>query len=93
MTASSANKGINDYYLIVVASYWPSTIITGYALREDKVKKATWKVHTMAKCKDCGKEFSNYKNCQALAAQHAKKYKHIVKGEIGLAFEYDGKST
>jgi hypothetical protein len=57
------------------------------------MKKETWKIHTIAKCKDCGKEFDNYKNGQALAAQHAKKYKHFVRGEIGLAFEYDGKSA
>jgi len=37
------------------------------------MKKKTWKVHTIAKCEDCGKEFDNYKNGQALAAQHAKK--------------------
>jgi len=54
------------------------------------MKKHTWKVHTVATCQNCGKEFWNYKNGQALAAQHAKKYKHIVTGEVGLAFEYDG---
>ena len=57
------------------------------------MKKQTWKVHTVATCEDCGKEFDNYKNGQALAAQHAKKYKHVVRGEVGLAFEYDGKET
>lgn len=54
------------------------------------MKKETWKVHTIAECEDCGKVFDNYKNGQALAAQHAKKYGHVVKGEVGLAFEYDG---
>lgn len=55
------------------------------------MKKATWKVHTSAECQDCGKIFDNYKNGQALAAQHAKKYGHLVMGEVGLAFEYDGR--
>ena len=49
-------------------------------------------VHISAKCEDCGKEFTNHKNGQALAAKHAKKYNHKVIGEIGLAFEYDGKN-
>jgi hypothetical protein len=55
------------------------------------LKKSTWKVHTIAKCKDCGKEFDDYINGQALAAQHAKKYGHLVTGEVGLAFKYDGR--
>jgi hypothetical protein len=57
------------------------------------MKKGTWKVHTIAECEDCGQVFDNYKNGQALAAQHAKKYGHVVKGEVGLAFEYDGTKT
>jgi len=55
------------------------------------MKKETWKVHAIARCEDCGKEFQNFINAQALAAQHAKKYKHLVTGEVGLAFRYDGK--
>jgi hypothetical protein len=55
------------------------------------MKKAIWKVHVIATCEDCGKEFQNYHNGQALAAQHAKKYGHVVCGEVGLAFKYDGK--
>ncbi len=55
------------------------------------MKKETWKVHTIAKCEDCGKEFTNYMNGQALAAQHAKKYQHLVTGEVGLAFRYNGR--
>jgi hypothetical protein len=54
------------------------------------MKKKTWKVHTIAKCDDCGMVFENYKNGQALAAKHAKSKGHVVRGEIGLAFEYDG---
>lgn len=53
--------------------------------------KSTWKVHAIAECRDCGKEFQNYHNAQALAAQHARKYGHLVTGEVGLAFKYDGK--
>jgi|GEM_PF-2920447 len=56
------------------------------------MKKTIGVVHAVACCDDCGVEFMNYKNAQALAAQHAKKYGHIVKGEVGLAFEYDGKT-
>ena len=55
------------------------------------MKKSTWKIHTVTECRDCGKTFENYKNGQALAALHAKKYGHLVIGEIGLAFEYDGR--
>lgn len=54
------------------------------------MKKEIGVVHISAKCNDCGKEFDNHKNGQALAAKHAKKYKHVVTGEIGLAFTYDG---
>jgi hypothetical protein len=53
--------------------------------------KATWKIHAIATCEDCGRDFQNYKNAQALAAQHAKKYSHKVSGEIEFAFEYDGR--
>lgn len=56
------------------------------------MKKSIGVVHAVATCKDCGKEFQYYKNAQALAAKHAKKYKHYVYGEVGLAFDYDGKN-
>jgi hypothetical protein len=56
------------------------------------VKKETWKVHTLAICKDCGAKFDGYINGQALAAKHAKKYGHLVTGEVGLAFRYDGRN-
>lgn len=55
------------------------------------MRKGIWVTHIFATCEDCGKAFENYKNGQALAAKHAKKYKHKVTGDIGLAFEYDGK--
>lgn len=55
------------------------------------MKKSIGVVHAIGKCEDCGKEFTGYKNAQALSAQHAKKYKHCVSGEVGLVFKYDGK--
>lgn len=55
------------------------------------MKKETWKVHTIATCEDCGRLFESHINGQALAAQHAKKYKHRVIGEVGLVFKYDGR--
>ena len=54
------------------------------------VKKKIGVVHAVATCADCGKEFQNFLNAQALAAQHAKKYGHVVNGELGIAFTYDG---
>ena len=55
------------------------------------MKKSIGVVHAIATCEDCGAEFSFYKNAQALAAKHAKHYKHRVEGEVGLAFTYDGR--
>lgn len=55
------------------------------------MKKDTWKIHAIAECQDCGATFENYKNAQALAAKHAKTYGHKVHGEIGFAFDYDGR--
>lgn len=48
-------------------------------------------VHVYARCEDCGKEFVNYKNGQALAALHAKTHRHRVSGDVALGFIYDGK--
>ena len=55
------------------------------------MKKEIGVVHIWAECEDCGKTFENFKNSQALAALHAKRYKHRVCGDIGLAFVYDGR--
>lgn len=55
------------------------------------MEKRTWKVHAIAECSECGMTFQDYHNAQALAAKHAKKYGHVVTGEVGLAFEYNGK--
>jgi hypothetical protein len=54
------------------------------------IKKRTWKVHCIAMCTVCGKEWSNYKNAQGCAAIHARSTGHKVTGEVGLAFEYGG---
>ena len=55
--------------------------------------KTTSVVHAIGTCTVCGKEFTNYKNAQALSAKHAKHTGHIVKGEIGLAFEYPARQV
>jgi hypothetical protein len=56
------------------------------------MKKSARVVHVMARCQDCDKSFDSYTNGQALAAKHAKKYKHTVTGEVGIAFKYEGNS-
>lgn len=48
-------------------------------------------VHGTAECLDCLWKTESYKNAQAIAAKHAKTYKHRVIGELGIHFEYDGK--
>lgn len=42
-------------------------------------------------CVNCGKVFDGYKNAQALAAKHAKHYKHLVQGEVVISCDYDGR--
>ena len=49
-------------------------------------------VHGLASCQDCGWETSSYKNCQEIAAIHARKNRHRVQVEIGIAGWYDGKA-
>ena len=56
------------------------------------MKKASWVTAVNFQCLDCGRIFQEYKNGQALAAKHAKIYKHEVKGEVVIACSYDGKS-
>ena len=56
-----------------------------------RIKKSIGVVHAVAECEDCGKVFENYKNAQALAAIHAKKYHHKISGEVGIFFVYDGR--
>lgn len=48
-------------------------------------------VHGLAECEDCGWKTASYKNAQALAAIHAKRYGHTVRGELGISFSYDGR--
>jgi len=55
------------------------------------MKKKIGIVHCTATCEDCGAEFSNYLNAQALSAKHAKKHRHKVSGRVGIAFWYDGR--
>lgn len=46
-------------------------------------------VHAIVKCEDCDWGTESYKNAQALAAKHAKKYGHKVSGELGISIGYD----
>ena len=55
------------------------------------MKKSIAVIHVISQCEDCGQQFDNFKNGQALAAKHAKTHGHLVKGEVGLAFTYDGR--
>jgi hypothetical protein len=54
-------------------------------------KRTTWPVHWIAECSDCGWRCES-RNAQAVAAIHARVHHHRVTGEIGLAFEYDGRN-
>lgn len=53
------------------------------------VPDGQWLVHAMAECEDCGKTFWA-KNAQGVSAQHARRYGHTVRGELGYAFKYSG---
>jgi hypothetical protein len=46
-------------------------------------------VHAIVHCEDCGWCSTSYKNAQAIAKIHAKKYGHKVSGELGIVFSYD----
>lgn len=50
-------------------------------------------VHGIAQCDDCDWQTDSYKNAQAIAAKHAKKYGHKVRGELGIAFSYNYHSS
>lgn len=54
------------------------------------MNKDIWKVHVNATCCDCGVSFSSHTHGQAQAARHAKTCQHVVRGEVGFAFVYDG---
>jgi hypothetical protein len=55
------------------------------------MKKIIGIVHAIAECRTCGARFEDYHNAQPLAARHAKLYGHLVEGELGMAFAYDGR--
>ena len=55
------------------------------------MKKSLGKSHTIAECFDCEWRTENYKNGQAIAAKHAKIYKHKVGIDIGISGHYDGR--
>jgi len=55
------------------------------------MKKHYGVVHGVAHCMDCDWFTESYKNAQAIAAKHAKKYGHRVKGELGISFAYDAR--
>ena len=40
-------------------------------------------------CKDCEWKSESYKNGQAIAKIHAKRYGHKVRGELTIFFSYD----
>jgi hypothetical protein len=46
-------------------------------------------IHAIVKCEDCTWQTGSYKNAQALAKIHAKKYGHRVHGELAIGFGYD----
>lgn len=49
-------------------------------------------IHAVVECEDCDWETCSYKNAQAIAKIHAKKYGHKVSGELGISFSYDFRS-
>jgi len=57
------------------------------------MRKKIGVVHILAECVDCGWTTGDHKNGQAIAAIHAKSHKHMVRGEVGLVFEYNGKQS
>jgi hypothetical protein len=46
-------------------------------------------VSAIVECEDCLWRTESYKNAQAIAKIHAKKYGHRVRGELGIGFGYD----
>jgi hypothetical protein len=56
------------------------------------MKVSSWVTHALFRCAVCNKEWENYVSAQRLAAEHARKFKHLVTGEIGTAYEYNGKA-
>lgn len=50
-------------------------------------------IGAIVECEDCGWTSSSYKNGQAIAKLHAKHYHHKVRGELTIAFGYDGRES
>lgn len=48
-------------------------------------------VDAIVGCQDCGWTTGSYKNAQAIAKIHAKKYGHRVSGELTISFSYNGR--
>jgi len=46
-------------------------------------------VHAIIACEDCGWTARHYKNAQATAKIHAKRYGHRVSGDLGIYLVYD----
>ena len=57
------------------------------------MKRTYGVVHANIRCLDCEWETTSYKNAQAIAAIHARKYKHRIEGEIGIHITYDGREA
>jgi hypothetical protein len=50
-------------------------------------------IHAIIWCEDCGWTAKSYKNAQACAKIHAKKYGHKTTGELGIAIGYNYRDT
>jgi len=48
-------------------------------------------IHAIVECEDCDWTTNSYKNAQAIAKIHAKRYGHRVLGELGISFSYNGR--
>jgi hypothetical protein len=46
-------------------------------------------IHAVVECEDCEWKSTSYKNAQATAKIHAKRYGHKVVGDLGISFFYD----
>lgn len=55
------------------------------------MNKKSWKTYAIAQCQDCDWRNEDYHNAQGTAAIHAKKHKHRVNVETGIASYYDGR--
>lgn len=53
------------------------------------MKRSYGPVECIIKCETCGYYSESYKNGVALAAIHAKKHGHTVRGHVVYSFEYD----